>query len=382
MQKIKFRFNESHVDSFNTPGVLNLMFLDLTNQCNLRCLYCFNQHLLDLSPSHMEIALLEKILQSKVTRKAKNWFFSGGEPLRYRYLDEALRLFQKFGHHPKLATNGIELKPDVLDKWVELGVQSVQFSLDTLNPSVFAELNKGTGKNHRAILENLKYAVKSPLRVVVSSVLTKANAKEISDIMRFCCDAGIDSYTLYPNVPAAKIQTDLIVPLAQMPDVIDGLIKDYQEICSTRVIDMSIPCIQFSDVYAKWKDKVAIRLHACGAGQYNLKITSEGKVSTCICQDAPEFIVGDLRLQDIDEVWDSVENRDFRSLYRKIPECRVCPIQAECRGGCRNEAYVLGRNGILSLDPHCEFFKSSAYRKEGRNVETSLGSLPTVAKIP
>jgi hypothetical protein len=28
------------------------------------------------------------------------------------------------------------------------------------------------------------------------------------------------------------------------------------------------------------------------------------------------------------------------------------------------------------------FLKSLAYRKEGRNVETSLGSLPTVAKIP
>jgi radical SAM protein with 4Fe4S-binding SPASM domain len=198
---------------------------------------------------------------------------------------------------------------------------------------------------------------------VASSVLTTANQKEISDIMRFCHDLGVDSYTLYPDVPAAKTHSNLRVPLAQMLDTIDGLMRDYQELSSTRVVEMSIPGIHFSDVCAKWKDRIAIRRHACGAGQYNLKITSEGKVSACICQDAPEFIVGDARLQEIDEIWDSAEIHAFRSLYREIPECRACRFQAECRGGCRNEAFVFGGKGILSPDPHCEFFKMRAMQK-------------------
>ncbi|MBN1221955.1 MAG: radical SAM protein [Candidatus Aminicenantes bacterium] len=357
MQKIKFRFNESHLDSFNTPGVLNLMFLDLTNQCNLRCLYCFNNRILELSPSHMELELLEKVLQSKVTRNAKNWFISGGEPLCYPYLYEAFALLRNYGHRPKIATNGIALTPDVVEKWVSFGVQSVQLSIDTLNPSVFVKLNRGTEKNHRKVIENLRYAVQSPLRVVVSSVLTKPNRDEISDIMRFCHDLGIDSYTLYPNVPAEKTHTELIVPLSQMPELIDTWLGDYETLSSTHVIDMSIPCFQFSDIYAKWKDKMDLRLHPCGAGQYNLKITSEGKVSACICQDAPEFIVGDLRFQEIDEIWDSPEINHFRSLYKNIPECSACKFQSECRGGCRNEAFVFGNRGVLSLDPHCKFFK-------------------------
>lgn len=356
MQKIKFRFNSSHIDSFNTPGVLNLMFLDITNQCNLRCQFCFNYRILDLSPSHLEITLLEKILQSKITQNVKNWFISGGEPLCYPYLDEALEMFQRYGHQPKIATNGIGLKPNVVNKWLSYGVQSVQFSIDTLKPSVFAELNMGTEKSHQTILENIKYAIQSPLRVVVSSVLTKANAREISDIMRFCKDWDIDSYTLYPNVPAAKTYSELIVPIAQTSEIINGLIEEYSRLSPIGIIDMSIPCIQFSDIYKKWKDKITLRLHACGAGQYNLKITSEGKVSTCICQDAPEFLVGDLHKQDIDQIWQSEEINNFRSLYKSIPECSVCPYQSECRGGCRNESYVFGKEGMLSLDPHCAFY--------------------------
>jgi radical SAM protein with 4Fe4S-binding SPASM domain len=358
MQKIKFRFNESHIDSFNTPGSLNLMFLDLTNQCNLRCRYCFNHHKLDLISSHIEIELLEKVLRSSVTKNVKNWFLSGGEPLCYPYLDDALELFKMYGHRPKIATNGIGLEPDVVDKWVSLGVQSVQFSIDTLKPSVFTKLNRGTLKKHQSIHANLRYAVQSPLRVVVSSVLTKENVNEIFDIMQFSQDLGCDSYTLYPNVPAEKNNSDLVLPISKIPEVVDDLITGYDAICSIRIIDMSIPCFQFTNVYSKWKDRMNIRLHACGAGQYNLKITSESKVSTCICQDATEFIVGDLHYQNIDEIWSSSEIKKFRSLYENIPECSVCPYRFDCRGGCRNEAFVFGSKGILSTDLHCDLFNN------------------------
>lgn len=360
MQKIKFRFNESHIDSFNTPGILNLMFLDLTNQCNLKCRYCFNHHKLHLSPSHIEIGLLEKIFKSKITRRVKNWFLSGGEPLCYPYLNDALELFKCYGHRPKIATNGIGLKPEVVDRWVSLGVQSVQFSLDTLKVPVFTAINGGSAKSYQAILDNLKYAVHSPLRVVVSSVLNQDNIHEIPDIMRFCYDLGIDSYTLYPDVPAELLNTDLILPISKMPDIIDSLMKFYTRLCTNCVIDMSIPCFQFSDVYSRWKNELTMRLHTCGAGQHLLKITSEGKVSTCICQDAAEFIVGDLHHQDIDEIWESPEINKFRTLYTNIPECRICEYKVECRGGCRNEAYVFGDKGILSSDPHCVFFKGQS----------------------
>jgi radical SAM protein with 4Fe4S-binding SPASM domain len=219
-------------------------------------------------------------------------------------------------------------------------------------------LNLGSKKYHESVLENLRYAVQSPLRVIVSSVLTKENADEVLDIMRFSYDLGCDSYTLYPNVPAEKLNLDLIIPVSKIPQLADTLIAGYDSICDTRLIDMSIPCIQFTDVYSKWKNIMNIRLHTCGAGQYNLKITSEGKVSTCICQDAGEFIVGDLHNQDIDEIWNSPEILNFRALYKNIPDCSVCAYQSDCRGGCRNEAFVFGNNGILSNDLHCTAFNN------------------------
>ena len=271
-------------------------------------------------------------------------------------------LFQQYGHRPKIATNGILLTPEVIDRWVSLGVQSVQFSIDTLEPSTFRDLNAGSPENLRAILDNMKHAVASPLRIVASSVLTKVNAREIENIMLFCRDIGVDSYTLYPNVPAQKTNRDLVLPIDDQMELFDHLFTFYDDLCPTRLIDLSIPCFQFSQVYARWKDRLTIRLHPCGAGQFNLKITSEGGVSACICQDAAEFIVGNIHEYTIDEIWSSPEIDRFRSVYKEIPECRSCQIQSLCRGGCRNEAFVSGTRGILSSDPHCEYFERNVSR--------------------
>jgi len=357
MQKIKFRFTDKHTDAFNKPGVLKLIFLDLTNLCNLRCRYCFNQRNLERSPSHLPIESVEKILASKLSRGVTNWFLSGGEPLYYPHLDDVLALFQRYGHRPKIATNGIALEPDVVDRWVSLGVQSVQFSLDTLDPAVFEGLNRGTGADHRSILANLEYAVRSPLRVVASSVLTRENVSEVGEIMQYCHRLGVDSYTLYPNVPAAKANLDLVVSIPQQLKVFEELLGRYRDVTDTQIVDVTIPCIQFSDLYAQWKSRLTFRLHRCGAGQFNLKVTSDGRVSTCICQDAEDFIVGHIQESTIDEIWNSPRIEQFRSLPQAIPTCSECQLQAACRGGCRNEAYVFGSQGILSPDRHCEFFR-------------------------
>jgi len=358
MQKIKFRFKGDHVDSFAKLGELRAVFLDLTNRCNLSCKYCFNFRALQSPPLHLNPDLIKKALQSKLAESVKDWFLSGGEPVLYRHLSEALKLFREHGKRPKIATNGTMLTPEIIDTWAGLGVPSVQFSLDTLEPGLHANLNGGRRQDHEAILRNLEYAIKSPLRVVVSSVLTEANKREIKEIMAFCFASGVNSYTLYPNVPSEQLNKELIVPFPEMLELVDDLFSAYASLSPARVIDITIPCFSDSSTYAKWKDVLVIRLHYCAAAQFALKITSDGRVSACICQDTDPFIIGDLRKEGLDEIWVSEKAQEFRSLYKKIPECGLCSRSSVCRGGCRNNASLFGSKGIYSLDPYCQYFKS------------------------
>jgi len=366
MQKIKFRFKGDHVDSFAELGKLRAVFLDLTNRCNLSCRYCFNYRALQAPPSHLDLDLIKKALRSKLAESVKDWFFSGGEPLLHHHLPGALKLFRDHGIGPKIATNGTNLTPEIIDTWVDAGVRSVQFSLDTLRPDRHAYLNGGGRQDLETILRHLGQAIKSPLRVVVSSVLTEVNKREIRDIMAFCFALGVDSYTLYPDVPSEPLNKELIVAFPELLELTDDLFSAYSSLCPTKIIDITIPCFSDSSTYAKWKDLLAIRLHYCAAAQYALKITSDGRVSACICQASDPFIIGDLHRERLDDIWVSEKAREFRSLYKQIPECGACSKNDLCRGGCRNNASLFGTKGLYSLDPYCRFLGSRIDRKKSR----------------
>lgn len=358
MQKIKFRFNPDHVDSFAKLGELRAVFLDLTNRCNLRCRYCFNYRSLQAPATDLGLDLIEKALQSRLAQSVTDWFLSGGEPALYPHLPEALQLFCRHGSGPKIATNGTQITPEILATWIDGGVRSVQFSLDTLEPGRYAALNGGGPQDLGAVLRNLRDVVSSPLRVVVSSVLTQANKAEIPEIMAFSFRSGVDSYTLYPNVPSDGQNKELTVSFPELLDLTDGLFSAYHSLCPTGVIDLTLPCFGDSRAYARWKDTLTIRLHHCAAAQFALKITSTGSVSACICQANEPFLIGDLRRQSLDEIWESEPARSFRSLHQRIPECAACSKSGVCRGGCRNNATLFGVNGVYSLDPYCQYLKS------------------------
>ena len=230
--------------------------------------------------------------------------------------------------------------------------------MDTLEPGRHAYLSGGARQDHETILRNIEYAVRSPLRVVISSVLTEVNKGEIQEIMAFAHESGVDSYTLYPNVPSERLNQELIVPFPELLELAEGLFSYYGSLCPTKIIDITIPCFADTSTYSKWKDILAIRLHYCAAAQFALKITSGGRVSACICQASDPFIIGDLRQESLDDIWVSEKAREFRSLYMQIPECSDCSRNDVCRGGCRNNASLFGSKGLHSLDPYCQFFKS------------------------
>ncbi len=367
MLNIKFRFSPNHKDSYKTPGIMNIVFIDLTSRCNLNCKYCFNADSVNGKSHDLPVSLIEKMLADENASKIPNWIFSGGEPLLYPHLDKALDLFRQKKIGPKIVTNGTLLSPDVTDKWISYGVAATQVSIDTLNKDKFVLLNSRNPELLDKTLTNLDYAIKSPLRVVVGSVLTKLNLEDILTLMPYFYNIGIDSYTVYLFTPGSNLSAmeNHIMEFSEIPGIIDTLIEKYYSICNTRIIDTDIFQIKNSEMFGKWNSKLDLRIHGCSAGQFSLSIKTNGKVSPCICQDAPEFICGDLNKSNMSEIWNSQEVISFRNSYQQIPECKGCEHLINCHAGCRNNAFLFGNKGLYSLDPICESFRqyklSSSY---------------------
>lgn len=359
MLKIKFRFSAAHKDDYNRLEVLNNIFIDLTNRCNMKCFYCYNNaSIIDNPPVDLPLETLEKLITDNDAANVSNWFLSGGEPLLYPSLDKLLQLFQRNGISPKIATNGSLLTPKVVDKFVSYGVGSVQVSIDTFDETIFHQINRSKPGVLGKTLDNLKYVIKSPLRTVVSSTLTSLNYRDVPSILLSLLDMGVDSYTTYLLTPGSDSHQEMEhdIDKSRLPGLIDRLMECYHKNSPVKIIDINFPWFLKSEIYKKWKEKVELRYHGCGAGLFTLSVKANGDASPCICQGSEEFVCGNVKHASIGEIWESEKLKSYRSNYLEIPECEGCEYLRECRGGCRNNAFVFGNRGMKSFDRQCNFF--------------------------
>ncbi|MEC8444572.1 MAG: radical SAM protein, partial [Pseudomonadota bacterium] len=118
---------------------LTYLRLSITDVCNFRCNYCLPDGYQcndDSSPLDLdEIARIAHIFARLGTRKIR---ITGGEPSVRRDLVEIIRILKQTPGIEQVAitTNGWKL-PQFLPQWLEAGLDSLNVSIDSLDPRQF-----------------------------------------------------------------------------------------------------------------------------------------------------------------------------------------------------------------------------------------------------
>ena len=131
------------LDNHNRP--ISYVRIAVTDRCNLRCYYCMPAEGIPYIPrkellSFEEIIQITSLLAELGVRKVR---ITGGEPfLRKQLVD----LLQRIAAIPgieeiHLTTNGVLTTP-FIPQLVDLGIRSVNLSLDTLDPDRFFEITR------------------------------------------------------------------------------------------------------------------------------------------------------------------------------------------------------------------------------------------------
>ena len=165
-----------------------------TRRCNLQCLHCYSSSSPKADES-IDLAVLRDALED-LADEGYNWAsFSGGEPLTYSALPEALAHTRQAGMHTAMVTNGMLLTPRRLDA-IEEHIDLLVISLDG-KPTSHNRL-RNSAKAFEAMATKLPDLQARGINFGFLFTLTQYNLDELPWVVEFAANTGAKLLQIHP----------------------------------------------------------------------------------------------------------------------------------------------------------------------------------------
>lgn len=179
--------------------------LELTNFCNLHCVFC-PRRFMEKETGFLDVALARELMtQMRAHAPVAVVPFFRGESLTHPQWDMLLSGLHEFALGPiQMATNGSLLTEARARRILEIGVDMLSFSMDTLNPDTYQRLR---GSDYAQSLGNVLRFLElraahtgagGCATVQVSAVKTTENMHEMGEFVEFWRGKA-DRIRIYPE---------------------------------------------------------------------------------------------------------------------------------------------------------------------------------------
>lgn len=168
----------------------------LTKACNLRCTFCISYDSLG-GERWMDYSLYEQIARRLFPSAHSVFFCSGGEPLLYPKVREALMLARRHRTFAFMVSNGILLDRTTA-QWLagDQCLHELTISFNGARKETLEGIRRGA--NYETVLGNLDYlsALKKKQgliypRLSFHYVVMRSNVEELPDIFKICSQYGV-----------------------------------------------------------------------------------------------------------------------------------------------------------------------------------------------
>jgi cyclic pyranopterin phosphate synthase len=160
--------------------------LSITDVCNFKCNYCLpDGYTCDTCRDFLALPEIKTLVNGFASLGTSKVRITGGEPSLRKDLSEIINACAsaKGIKHVAMTSNGYKLESDI-HKWVDAGLDSLNISIDSLDPRIFAAI---TGHNKlETILRGIDKAIALGVKVKINSVLMKQyNEQELQNFLRW-----------------------------------------------------------------------------------------------------------------------------------------------------------------------------------------------------
>lgn len=303
----------------NHPVSLDVV---LTKACNLRCVFCISYE--TVTKQHwMPIETFRRMADEMFPRAIKVAFCSGGEPLLYPYLREALEICRRHRITVQMVSNGM-LLTEAMARWIVEGglIHTYFLSFDGARPETLEKIR--VGAKFDKILANMAALdrVKAELgraypEVELRYAAMRSNVEELPEIFAICARHGIRAvHVNYLNL-ANDVSPD--EALINHPELTAACFARAREEASRHGINLTLPPL------ADGPEAVG----GCSFPWLFMQIDSDGHVRHCYkawAQSLGSVASGAVK------IWHGDDYRKVRATMHTerpyFPYCRVCSIRS------------------------------------------------------
>ena len=372
------RYVERPSSAFPSLEFPHVLYLHLTNKCNLKCPYCYNKTDREtkiklekkglVSPT-MSTGEFKEVIGSAIAHGLQGLFFTGGEPLlRPDAMELVLFARQQSdlrvarGAEPvelQMLTNAILVDDEVARQMCER-LDTVTISLDGHEQHLHEEQRgkrtfEPTIRGIKRIVEMRKrLGVRTP-RIALVPALTQQTIGFMKEIYEFGLDVlGAD--TLAPIIFQAGDHQ--AVSLRQIPQL-----TDYETALARTNAYLDERRQRRNEPAAAIRP--LSRRNQCGVGNGEISVDPGGFVYPCQMLHYDEFICGNVREHDIKDIFqESPVMRQARgTTVETLPVCSHCDFRYLCHGGCRATAYNVYRQLGKHNEIYCKMLETQAVRR-------------------
>lgn len=349
--QLKIFFRTSNIFSNNFPKVNNrnssinrrikpkYIYLTLTDNCNLKCKYCYATERTKQNDIGLNdwIGYIDQILKFS---KHCTFIFTGGEPLLVEYVYDLASYIKSRNCESILLTNGTQI--DTLHKAKQLQelFSLIKISLDSNKEEITTEL-RGEG-----VVNKVQKAY-SLLKDVEANVviLSTVNSLTINDVDEFSkyFENNVSFQPFY-EMGRGRENENLSI---------SG--KDYYYSLTRADIFKLLPT--FHNNIHNYKNKPFKR---CAFAIEEISVDSSGNIYPCHMLHYEELNCGNISESDFEHIYyESEILREMRSInVDSISQCKGCTFRNFCGGACRARVDIT-KNGIDGVNEFCDFEKKA-----------------------
>ena len=327
---------------------IKFAWLELTGNCNLKCIHCYGKFGYNINDSSKELKINDwkQIINELTQMGCQKIQLIGGEPCCNKTYRELIEYIYKSGIKDiTIFTNATMINDEDIKIFKRYQVK-IRFSLYGHNDIVHEKITQVKGSFEKTI-KNIKKLKENKIFISAAVVIMKDNEKYINEIKNFIVnDLGI-KYNGY----------DVIRPSC-INDNLENRIKDYNVLANRYNIK---PRFYIT------KSQFYINHYYNPCLNSKVAITTNGDVIPCIF--SRNCIAGNIKEKSLIEIEEEII-KTWECSKEKIDECRDCEFKYAC-SDCRPLA--IGINGNeKSKYPRCCYQPKEGKWEEIKKIQKEI----------